>query len=318
LAERARNDLNERCMHWMRTVLKYRLPPAQTLELGSGHGGFVALMRWAGFDGTGLELSPSLVEYAKATFGVPMITGKIEDQKLEPRSLDVILHFDVLEHLPDPLSTMRHSFELLKPDGLMILQTPRFPSDRSYAEMVREQHGFLEQFKPAEHLYMFSESSIRRFFSDLGAPFIYFEPAIFYRYDMFVVASPRERVAHSVEQATEALLSRPQGRIIQALLDANTQYEQLMHRYRESESDRQARLQLLHKADEQIKAIEADCQAIEADRQAAKQVVSEIDDSYKLQMSSTLGRLLRRLQGLLKMDSLYKAIEKRVASRDRS
>ncbi len=41
LAERARNDLNERCMHWMRTVLKYRLPPARTLELGCGHGGFV-------------------------------------------------------------------------------------------------------------------------------------------------------------------------------------------------------------------------------------------------------------------------------------
>jgi hypothetical protein len=37
LGERARNDLNERCMHWMRTVLKYRLPPAPSLEVGSAH-----------------------------------------------------------------------------------------------------------------------------------------------------------------------------------------------------------------------------------------------------------------------------------------
>ena len=127
LFERARNDLNERCMHWMRTLLKYRLPPARTLELGCSHGGFVALMRWAGFDATGLELSPWLVEYAKSAFGVPMLTGTIEKQNLEPDSLDLVLHFDVLEHLPDPRTTMQRCMELLKPDGFMIVQTPCFP-----------------------------------------------------------------------------------------------------------------------------------------------------------------------------------------------
>src|ERR1017187_4800783 len=43
LAARARLDLPERCLYWLRTVLKYKLPPARVLELGSAHGGFVAM-----------------------------------------------------------------------------------------------------------------------------------------------------------------------------------------------------------------------------------------------------------------------------------
>ena len=45
---RARADLHERCLHWLRTVLKYKLPPARVLELGCGHGGFVALLNQGG------------------------------------------------------------------------------------------------------------------------------------------------------------------------------------------------------------------------------------------------------------------------------
>ena len=41
---RARVDLSERCLHWLRTVLKYKLPPGKALELGSAHGGFVTTL----------------------------------------------------------------------------------------------------------------------------------------------------------------------------------------------------------------------------------------------------------------------------------
>jgi SAM-dependent methyltransferase len=307
LDKRARDDLNERCMHWMRTVLKYRLPPARALELGSAHGGFVALMRWAGFDASGLEISPWLVEYAKSTFGVPMFTGPIEKQNIEPRSLDLIVHFDVLEHLPDPRGAMRHCMELLKPDGVMILQTPCFPVGRTHEEMVSGKDRFLDQFKPKEHLYLFGRESLTRLFSELGAPFLHFERAIFDFYDMFAVVSMRELTPLGEEEATEALLRRPEGRIIRALLDANAQYEELVRRYEESEADRAARLQLLREADAEIREIEARRKAIE-------QVLLKMDASYQLQMSHGLARLLRRLQSPLKMDALYKAMEERLAS----
>src|SRR6476620_1888495 len=58
--QRARTDLTERVPHWLKTLLKYRVPPARVLELGSAHGGFVATLKWAGFDASGLELSPAI------------------------------------------------------------------------------------------------------------------------------------------------------------------------------------------------------------------------------------------------------------------
>ncbi len=50
---RARNDLTERNLHWLKTLLKYCLPSAKVLELGCSHGSFVALLRQAGYDAAG-------------------------------------------------------------------------------------------------------------------------------------------------------------------------------------------------------------------------------------------------------------------------
>jgi 2-polyprenyl-3-methyl-5-hydroxy-6-metoxy-1,4-benzoquinol methylase len=331
LKERARADINERCMHWLRTVLKYKLPPGRSLELGSGHGAFVALLGWAGFDATGLELSPWLVEQARTSFGIPMLTGTLESQTLEAQSLDMILHFDVLEHLADPLGTMRKSMELLKPGGLLIIQTPCLPEDRTYSDLLQEQHRFLEHLKLQEHVFLFSRHSISRLLSDIGAAYVYFEPAIFSHYDMFLVASQRECRPHSAEEISEALLRCPQGRLIQALLDANAQYQELTRRYRESEEDRAARLQLLMQADGQMKEINADREArlqllnqaqsaLAAEKNrtnALEGVLAEIDAAYKRKMSHAPARLLRRVQRLLKTDAFHRVMERNLPPEDK-
>jgi len=99
ITQRSRADLPERCVHWLRAVLKYKLPPARTLELGAAHGGFVALLRRAGFNATGLELSPWIADFARRTFAVPMLQGPVERQPLEPGGLDLVMMMDVIEHL---------------------------------------------------------------------------------------------------------------------------------------------------------------------------------------------------------------------------
>src|SRR4051812_17165507 len=95
LEDRARDDLPKRGLHWLQTLLRRKQPPGKALELGSAHGGFVALMRWAGFDAVGLELSPSIVAYARQTFDIPTLLGPVERQQIEPHSLDVIALMDV-------------------------------------------------------------------------------------------------------------------------------------------------------------------------------------------------------------------------------
>lgn len=239
--KRARNDLTERNLHWLRTLLKYHLPPAKVLELGCSHGSFVALLRQAGFDASGVEMSPWVVNFGQVTFGVPISVGPVENLDLAPESLDVIALMDVLEHLPDPVATMAHCLKLLKPDGLLLIQTPEFKQGMVYNVLLETKNPFLEQLKADEHLYLFTESSVARLFHQLGAEHIQYEPAIFNQYDMFVVVSRQALKILSRDQADKWLLSTPHGRIALALLDLRERELDLTQKLQESESDRAAR-----------------------------------------------------------------------------
>ena len=165
---RARTDMPERCVYWLRTLLKYKGPPARVLELGSAHGGFVALLRAAGYDATGLDLSPALVESARQRFAIPMLDGPIESQNIEAQSLDAVALMDVLEHLPDPISAMSRCGELLSSSGLLVIQTPRYVEGRSFEEMELSNDPFLQQLKPDQHLFLFSQSSLEQFLRRIG------------------------------------------------------------------------------------------------------------------------------------------------------
>ena len=256
--KRARNDLTERNLHWLKTLLKYRLPPAKVLELGCSHGSFVALMRQAGYDAAGVEMSPWVVEFGQKTFGVPIAVGPVEALGLQPGSLDVIALMDVLEHLPDPTATMRHCLELLKPDGLLLIQTPQFKEGMRYEALVESRSPFLDQLKSDEHLYLFSERSVTALFRQLGAEHIQFEPAIFADYDMFFAVSRAPLQVNSPEQIGSALLATPSGRLALALLDLRERELDLTQKLQESESDRAARWTQIETLTAMLKESEAD------------------------------------------------------------
>lgn len=223
IVTRARQDLTERCLHWLAALLRYKLPPAKVLEIGCAHGGFVAMLRAAGFDAMGLELSPHIVDFARRTFGIPMLLGPIEEQKIDHGSLDVIAMMDVLEHLPDPVGTLSQCARLLKHDGVLIIQTPKVPVGISYEQMVSTDHPFIEQFKAEEHLYLFTEQSAAELCRRAGLQVVLQEPAMFSQYDMFLFLS-RSALQFRTEQETDRqLLQMPQGRIMLTWLDMDRQ-----------------------------------------------------------------------------------------------
>ena len=223
ITRRSVTDLPERCVHWLRAVLKYKLPPARTLELGAAHGGFVAMLRWAGFDATGLELSPWIADFARRTFGVPMLQGPVERQPLEPGSLDLVAMMDVIEHLPDPIGTLRLCARLLKPGGLLMIQTPEYPEHQTLEQMQEANAPFVQHLRPQEHLYLFSRRASARLMEAVGCGAPQFEPAMFAQYDQFFIAAavpgagvPR---AHTPEESRRALQATPGGRMVGAILD---------------------------------------------------------------------------------------------------
>jgi SAM-dependent methyltransferase len=308
IVERSRSDLHDRCLHWLSATLKYKLPPGKSLELGCAHGGFVATLRWAGFDATGLELSPAIVRFAVETFQIPMLTGPLEDQKIRKKSLDVIAHMDVLEHLPDPVATMSRAVSLLKEDGIMVVQTPCYPEGATFEELAAKNHSFLQQLKPEEHLYLFSRSSIVEFFKRLGVEHHQFEPAIFAHYDMFVILSRSPLAAHSAEEQSTAVAQSPNGRAMLALLDLKQQSQIADRRLAESESDRAARLDVINKQGRETVRLQAEvhqllesCKRLQTEVGRKKELEeqfrqSEADRAARLEVIQKQGQETVRLQ----------------------
>jgi len=274
---RARLDLPERCLFWLRTLLKFQRPPGKILELGSAHGGFVALLRWAGFDAQGLELSPSIAEFARRAFDVPMLVGIVQSQQIALGSLDVIAMMDVFEHLLEPAETMGHCLGLLKPGGLLIIQTPRYVEGRSYEAMLAESDRFLDLLHPDAHLYLYSASSVRNLFTRLGAPHLKFEPAIFAHYDQFLVVGKNEFSPLGVAEPIPSDL--PSQRLVQALFDLDLKVSSTNQSLQESERDRAARLHVINEQGSRLRKVTAERDALAAELIALRDEFGSVSHS---------------------------------------
>lgn len=297
ILQRARADMPERCMHWLRTVLRYKLPPARVLEVGCAHGGFAALLRWAGYEATGLELSPWVVQFARQTFGVPMLLGPVEEQQLPEQSLDAVVLNDVVEHLADPLATLRCCARLLREDGILVVQMPCYPEGVSYEQLQARKDRFLEQMegKGPQHLHLFSRRSARQLFARLGFNALDFVPAIFGHYDMYLVTSRRPLARHHPEELAGARTATREGRLSLAWLESLFRSEAhevecaaRLEVIRGLEADCAARLDLIHRLDaecaarlEVIRGLEEALRRSEAERAAlaAEVRISEVRDN---------------------------------------
>lgn len=253
---RARADLPERCLYWLRTLLNYHLPPGRVLEIGCGHGGFVAMLCSIGFEGLGLEMSPWVVEFAKKTFRVPMIQGPIEGQQLEESSFDAIVLHDVVEHLPDPLDTLGRCARLLRPDGVLLVQMPNYPEELSYRQLQSRNDRFLLHMdgKARQHLNLFSLRATRHLCDRLGFASLEFVPAIF-DYDQYFVACRAPLKRFGLGDRTDALTATPGGRLIQALMDLASEHEAC-------EADRAERLKVINHLDAAVRATRAERDAL--------------------------------------------------------
>jgi 2-polyprenyl-3-methyl-5-hydroxy-6-metoxy-1,4-benzoquinol methylase len=277
IAVRSRTDLSERCLYWLRTMLKYKRPPGRVLELGSAHGGFVAMLRWAGFDATGLEISPWVVNFAQTTFDVPMLLGPVEEHDLSPASIDVIALMDVVEHLRDPVATLRHCVHLLKPDGILLVQTPRYEEGMSFEALAAERPRFADMLQPAEHLYLFSRSSISALFAGLGGCGVAFEPAFFAEYDMFLVVSRAVCGPTPIGDVGRSLRGASPARLVEALLDLGSRLDELKERNARAEDDRARRLAVIEAQGGQLGEVEAERNNLHGEVAALRAHVGEVE-----------------------------------------
>jgi SAM-dependent methyltransferase len=130
--------------------------PARLIEIGTGAGFFLKAAVRAGFDAYGLELSTEAAEYARTTLGLRVMQTPAEDMPFEPGYFDAAAMFEVIEHLRDPLRVVRAARRALKPGGRFVVSTPNL--DALSRQVLGDEWAVLS---PAEHLYYFTETTLR-------------------------------------------------------------------------------------------------------------------------------------------------------------
>ena len=100
-------------------------PGAEILEIGSGTGTLLHQLRERGFRAQGVELREAFIDQARAWYGdlpVTHVTGL--SLPFRNQSFDVVMSFDVFEHIADSDGHLREVVRVLRPGGSYLLQTP--------------------------------------------------------------------------------------------------------------------------------------------------------------------------------------------------
>ncbi|WP_432821359.1 class I SAM-dependent methyltransferase [Trichloromonas sp.] len=103
------------------------LAGAECLDIGAGIGLFSHLLQEAGARACGIE--PQLVfrQFARDKFGIILNAETIDApfwQQGFADHFDLVTLWDTLEHLNFPVETLRDAVRVLKPGGLLLLDTP--------------------------------------------------------------------------------------------------------------------------------------------------------------------------------------------------
>ncbi|MFI6867350.1 class I SAM-dependent methyltransferase [Nocardia sp. NPDC050406] len=95
------------------------------LEAGSGEGYGANMIAEVAERVIGLDYDDSAVAHVRARYPrVEMIQGNLADLSLDDDSVDIVVNFQVIEHLWDQSQFLRECLRVLKPGGQLLISTP--------------------------------------------------------------------------------------------------------------------------------------------------------------------------------------------------
>ncbi|MDD2742215.1 MAG: class I SAM-dependent methyltransferase [Rhodocyclaceae bacterium] len=132
------------------------------LDVGCGNGNFLDFARRAGWQVRGLDFDPAAVAAARAK-ELDVLEGTIALLDGERECYDRITLSHLLEHVYDPWETLANCHRLLKPGGVLWLETPNMNSSgrRVFGQYWRG-------LEPPRHLHLFSRKCLRDKIASIG------------------------------------------------------------------------------------------------------------------------------------------------------
>jgi 2-polyprenyl-3-methyl-5-hydroxy-6-metoxy-1,4-benzoquinol methylase len=159
----------------MMKVLGQKLPGrGLLLDVGCGRGQLLWAGREAGWGVEGVDPSAENLEWARTHFGIEGRLGTIEEAGFPDEHFDAVIMSAVIEHLYDPLVTLREVWRVLKPGGIFYFDAPN--EDGLYMRIGnlymraqgRDWVVNLAPTFPPYHVQGFNPASLRRLLQRAG------------------------------------------------------------------------------------------------------------------------------------------------------
>lgn len=126
------------------------------LDIGCGWGHLLRYSSSLGWNGKGCEIDKIKYQFCKDQ-NLNVVNAGLNEIDVMEESYDLITAIQVMEHLPDPMATIKRVHQLLKPGGIFVIDVPNFYS----ASSIRHRKKW-HIIHPVEHLYYYTYPILKK------------------------------------------------------------------------------------------------------------------------------------------------------------
>lgn len=133
------------------------------LDVGCATGTFLDEAKRNGWNGWGIDVSDYAVTNARKKMGARIKQGVLKKTTFGRKKFDAITLLDVFEHIGDPRRLIKTIHSLLRPKGIIIINTGDSASWLATFESSRWHY-----FIPPQHVYFYSRHNLKKFLESEG------------------------------------------------------------------------------------------------------------------------------------------------------
>lgn len=175
-------------------LLKKFAAPGRLLDVGAAAGFILKGLRAEGWEGVGVEPNASMARHAREQLGINVVAAPFEDFAAD-EPFDAITVIQVMAHFVEPRVAVEHLFDLLKPGGIVIVETWNV---RSWSARIFGS-GWHE-YSPPSVLQWWSPQTLGALFSKCG-----FEPVATGRPQKWIeIGHAKSLIRHKADEGSLA------------------------------------------------------------------------------------------------------------------
>lgn len=129
------------------------------LDVGCNVGIFVKLANEYGLNAIGVDIDQYAVKFGRGKFRVDLRCQNIRETRFDQNEFDVVVLSHTLEHIPKPIKLLEEINRILKPGGILVIETPNIEGLPVKLQKLRGELWY--GYNPRQHVWHFSPKTIR-------------------------------------------------------------------------------------------------------------------------------------------------------------